>query len=251
MYSYFYDVYLNARKYESTLAQVEGRLVELQINGKITRLTILNHFALGEWLQGEWKRGVKTIIAVGNDHTLNHLIHFPIPHYGVVGFIPIGGGNTMASFLHIPEGLGACDVISRRLLKRLDLGFVNDHFFLTKLQMSLRRDMDLFCDEAWNLHVSKDGILTLFNAGVFPLTQERIHRANGEDGVLEGVFTLQGQKLFSSFPRNSQSVFFFKKARLSALESFSLTYDGEKFSGHEAIFGLAPKKIKVIVGSGV
>ena len=69
---YIYDDYLNKSKYSRVLNRVEIRLTDLGLNGKIIRLGAIKN--IRDVIQNEIKSGAKTIIAVGNNQTVNKII---------------------------------------------------------------------------------------------------------------------------------------------------------------------------------
>ncbi|MCK4553680.1 hypothetical protein KAU19_01815, partial [Candidatus Parcubacteria bacterium] len=64
MHIYIYDSYVNQKKYDKVLARIETRITDLGLNGKISRLGLMKN--IPDLVYNELKRGVKTIIAVGN-----------------------------------------------------------------------------------------------------------------------------------------------------------------------------------------
>lgn len=79
------------------------------------------------------ERGYDLIVAAGGDGTINEVIN------GLAGFderprlgiIPAGTTNDFARALHIPRDIHrAVDVILSRKSIRLDIGKVNDHYFM-------------------------------------------------------------------------------------------------------------------------
>ena len=101
MHVYIYDDYVNEKKYNNSLAHIETRITDLGLNGKIIRLGVMKN-AL-EAITNEIKRGAKTIIAVGNDKTINKIIN-AIINYEIsnqienntpLGIIPVGEKNNL------------------------------------------------------------------------------------------------------------------------------------------------------------
>src|SRR5688572_24564667 len=134
MYYYLYDSFLADRKYERVLAAVETRLTDLGISGKIGRLTPFTN-AKG-LIRDEVRRGVQTIVVVGNDETVAKVVSGIDEAKLTLGFIPIGTPTSIARSLGIPEGAEACDVLSKRVTQKIDLGSVNGHLFLSQVRMS-------------------------------------------------------------------------------------------------------------------
>ncbi|MFA5127434.1 MAG: diacylglycerol kinase family protein [Patescibacteria group bacterium] len=133
MYVYLYDNFLNNRKYNSILKQIEVRLVEFGIAGKILRLN--NYIDAKPIIDDEIKRGAKNIIIVGNDRTFGHILSRGATCDCVFGFLPIGPDNDIADVLGIPEGIDAADVLARRRKQKLDVGWFNNRFFVSQLHV--------------------------------------------------------------------------------------------------------------------
>mgnify|MGYP000966424279 FL=1 len=69
MHVYIYDEHLNKAKYNRAINRLEIRLTDLGLNGKIIRLGGIKN--IKATIQNEIKLGAKTIVAVGNNQTVN------------------------------------------------------------------------------------------------------------------------------------------------------------------------------------
>src|SRR5690349_13808036 len=132
MYFYVFDSYLQDRKYANEVARVETRLGTLGIQGRQEKITILKN--IHEALKEAIKRGATTIVAVGNDKTVTKILPQVVEHGLTLGLIPLGPEQTIADSLGIPHGVSACDSLSRRVMRRLDVGQANNQYFLLQLQ---------------------------------------------------------------------------------------------------------------------
>lgn len=139
MHVYIYDSYVNQKKYDKTVAKIETRITDLGLNGKIVRIGMLN--SIYDIIENEIKKGAKTIVVVGNNNILNQAINSlaslakkNILHNTPLGIIPIGDKNN-----HISKHMGvksteeACNIIAARRIQTIDLGQINEHFFLTQV----------------------------------------------------------------------------------------------------------------------
>lgn len=133
MYSYIYDSYLIDKKYEKNLIRLENIVTDLGINGHIHKLSILK--SLREIVQDEIAAGVNTIVVVGNDNTITQIIDVIAKKNITLGIIPIGPENKIASALGITIN-NAIESLSKRVTQKLDLGKVNDIYFLSSLQIT-------------------------------------------------------------------------------------------------------------------
>jgi len=124
MYYYIYDNYLNDRKYEKELDRVKTRLLDLEIQGKHEKLTLLK--SLDELVKDEIKRGALTIVAVGNDKTFLKLVDVIAQSNVTLGIIPVGKeDNNLAKLFGINNSESACDIIAARKIAKFDLGLIN------------------------------------------------------------------------------------------------------------------------------
>lgn len=74
----------------------------------------------------------KTIVAMGGDGTINEVLNGMVPSDSVLGIIPSGTANDLASYYQIPRNLEqACDILLRRRVTQADVVQVNDRFYLT------------------------------------------------------------------------------------------------------------------------
>lgn len=260
MYLYLYDHFLNDNKYHKLLSRVEMRLTDLGIGGKISRLSPLKN--IKELISDEVRFGVKTIVAVGNDETVSAAINNIAKYEGITfGIIPIGKGNTIAYDLGIPEGEEACDVLSARKLQKIDLGRVNNTYFISGINISAENKITLECENSY--HITPDTnncVISICN--LRPVAMERVGVRdssffNPQDGFLEALVQ-PAQELSSSFfgiikrGRNiKNSVFPFKKISVLTKKSVTVTTDGKKVLKPPIDIEVVPNKLTVVVGRGM
>jgi diacylglycerol kinase (ATP) len=83
-------------------------------------------------------------IACGGDGTINHVINAMIQN-GIdapVGIIPTGTANDFAGHLGIPKKISeACDIIGRGNITQVDLGKINDRYFVNVAAGGLLTDV--------------------------------------------------------------------------------------------------------------
>lgn len=162
MYYYLYDTFLSDSKYQKTLHRIENRLVDLGIDGKIGRPSMLIN--VEKLLDEEIKKGIKTIIAVGNDSTIDKIINIAAVKKITVGIIPIGENNKIAEILGIPPMDLACDILSRRRVKKLDLLRINSRYYILGLKMDADKDVEIICEDKYKIKLTaKKGELYIYN----------------------------------------------------------------------------------------
>jgi len=101
MYYYIYDSFLSDKKYRKLLAQIETRLTDLGINGKINRLSFLKN--IRDLITDEIKNGQNTIVVLGNDSTINKVINIIADLDVFLGIIPIGKEKKFQNFWACPR----------------------------------------------------------------------------------------------------------------------------------------------------
>ena len=137
MYSYLYSEKLSHSSVHRAVAAIETRLHDLDIAGNICRLTPTKN--LREVIQQELHRGVKTIVAVGEDSFVERVVTVLATYRNnaILGIIPAASGtHDIAQSLSIPFGVDACNILSYRMVRTLRLGKVNNRFFLSSVECS-------------------------------------------------------------------------------------------------------------------
>lgn len=209
MYLYVYDAYVQDPKYEGVLANVENRLLELGINGKVERLSYLK--SPSELMLDGLKRGARTIVAVGNDDTFKKVLTAVAAFDVVIGMIPIGARSHLAEVLGIGHEEKACDAISMRLVKSIDLLKANNHFVLSSIYIPSRQMVTLEVDGRFRVSpIQYRDDVTISNLG--PIFDEDASRRkelhNPQDGIAEIEFrTMDRGLLKRAKPKGKKSVF--------------------------------------------
>lgn len=138
MHVYVYDDYLNKGKYQKIINRLEIRLTDLGLNGKIIRLGGIKNVKSA--IQNEIKLGAKTIVAVGNNQTVNKIIGAIIDNniFGdfqkktLLGIIPIGNDNSIAASFGIKDFNEACNILLARRVEKIDMGIAGEYCFLNQ-----------------------------------------------------------------------------------------------------------------------
>ncbi len=165
MYIYLYDSFVKDKKHIGVVSACENRLTDFGIFGKIVRITrFTNPLRI---IEDELRRGVKTVVIVGNDDTFARVIAKAAGVKGVTfGFVPIGENNSVAELLGIPVGLSACDVLARRRVEHLDVGTCNNQFFFRRVTLS-GEQFELVCEEQYAIaSEGKSSEVEICNLGV-------------------------------------------------------------------------------------
>lgn len=249
MYSYLFDSTLNEKRYESEIGRIEFRLIELGLNGRMDRLSILKN--MRELIEGAIQRGATTVVVVGDDATVAKAVSIVAPYDVTLGIIPVGKRQTIANALGIPSGVAACDVLSRRIVRTIDLGKANEQYFLFSIDVPAN-DVTVECDG--HFRVSLLGLPRPFSICNFmPKSQpgDAATDCNPEDGQLEAIINepKTGWGMFARPATAGRTVLPFKRATItSGTSSVPLMLDGQTVVKTPTKVEVAPRKLRVIVG---
>lgn len=283
MYYYIYDSFLENPKYRKILDRIEIRLADLAIPGEASRVRPLRN--LEEIVLEGLNQGKRTIIAVGNDQTLKKVTHAVLTQNKVplsdltLGIIPVGKPNFVSQGLGVPAGEAACEAISGRIVRNIDLGKVNNEYFLTSAYLgfggkkrdrnraghlsflrSLRynpREMIFKIDDKFKIR------LALFQANFINLSlnKEALPLANPCDGILNVLITAKLSRFslwksrglieagkYALLPKTS--VFQARKIEIIAprQRKVNIFGDFQKISRAPATISIASQKLRMIVG---
>lgn len=247
MYLYIYDSFLNQKKYFNLLNRIENRLADLEIKGKICRLNILKN--MKEVIEDGIKQGVNTIVAVGDDLTFSKIVNIIAELNVTLGIIPVTK-SKIAEILGVPLGEKACDVLAQRLIQKLDLGKINQQYFIDSATIN-DPDVVLNFEKFQISPVAKNALVSICNLG-FLTTNQSIYKQRlsiPTDGLLEAVIApIKSGFLIKKIDR--QSIFPFKKIIIgSKAEPVTITIDQQAVFKTPVEVTIAPKKLKVIVGN--
>ena len=240
MYTYLFDSELQDRRYQTEVVRIESRISELGLQGRSEKMTILKN--LITTAQEAIRRGTTTLVAIGNDQTISKLLPLVIDSGVTLGIIPVGGPQKISEYLGIPSGGAACDVLSRRVVRKLDVGKVDKQYFL--LQAVVSAPTRITCDNKYTVEpLDPSNQLVIGNFGAAD------PYGMPTDGRLE-LIVEAGESGWSLWKKkySSASVFPFKEARVQAAEHATLLLDGQTVIKTPATVAVASKKLQVIVG---
>ncbi len=247
-YAYIYDDFLADPRFQDALATLETRLASLGLSGHVGRLTLFR--SAKELVEGFVAQGAKTIVAVGNDNTVNKLMWF-LPDLPVVlGYLPLAEPSGMARLLNIPIGLDACSALSARLIETLDMGKINDRYFLTEAVFENTR-AQLNVENSYKLSLASGGSIMIRNLG----TMDKYNfQSDARDGLLEAVLIPQQKEDFGARfwrrmhkePEHTQITF--KQGEIVSDQPVEAHADRFSVSGFKFQLSIEPRKLKVITG---
>lgn len=241
MYLYIYDSFLNDKKYADLLIKIEKRLTDLGIKGKIARLSILKN--MKEMITDGVKEGVETVVAIGNAQTFAKVINVVADLDVTLGLIPVDNNNEIAKMLGIPPKALACDVLASRIVKKIDLGKINNYYFVNTAQIE-NGDVTIEYKDFKISPITAHSKITLYNFA------SQFANSSPVDGVLEAVITPIQSGIFGK-KKIKQTVLPFTKIKIGsqAEEQVAILTDEQIIMKTPAEITVVPAKLKIIVGS--
>ena len=241
---FIYDSFLNQKKYNHLLARIETRITDLELNGKIFRLSPTIN--VQEIINNELKRGAKTIIAVGNNKLINQIINSLAGSQIPLGIIPIGeDNNDIARSLGIESIETACDILSARLLTKLDLGLANQTYFLSNISINNQGTV-IDMNKNYTIETTEKGLIYVFNLIGKQIKLPSKVKFIPDDGLLELVVNTRDNKSFFT-TSDHQSIFKIKKITIHNLKN-KLILDNSIPISAPAEITVVKKYLNVIVG---
>lgn len=250
MYVYIYDNFLRDKKHASVIKAIEVSLTDYGIAGKILRLN--NYIDAKPIVDDEIKRGAKTIVMVGNDQTFGHILSRAATADCTFGFLPVGPNNTIAEVLGIPVGLAATEVLSRRRKERLDVGWVNNRYFVSQLHV-LPAKVEVFYDERFKVTANDKMEVVVCNLQPFFWKKEKgdrdpVNVVHPQDGKLEAFLRPLTKKRWWGYTYEEPSIFPFEEMEIRGEEPFTIEADGKITKEIKVKIKLAHSRIDMIVG---
>jgi len=249
MYIYLYDNMLKQKKFASIIQQMETRLTDFGIAGKILRLqNLTNAQAI---IEQELDRGVTTVVIVGDDSTFGHILSRAATSQVLFGFLPVGSNNSIAKVLGIPIGVDACDVLSQRRKVRLDVGWFNNRYFISRLHIPPHA-ITVEYDEKFQVSCSF-GTMELVVCNLQPFfwkgtKHQRDVVVHPQDGKLEAFLRPVIGRGVIRDKFDEPSIFPFEEMIVKSETPFVVEADGKESKETKIKIRLAKRRIEMIVG---
>ena len=238
MYGYVFDSFVQDGRFRADSQRIESRLVTLGIQGRQEKMTILKN--LVETCQAMIKRGVDTLVVIGNDETVLKVLPLAVEKNISLGLIPLGDHQRVAEALGIPVGVAACDVVSRRVMRRIDLGRAGSAYFL--LDALLPEASSVTCDALYTVSTHVPGS----TMRILNLLDQR-PGANPDDGSL--TLVVEQEQRHGWHHHTERSFFSVKNAEVrSARHNEMVVLDGQLVHKTPLTITVEPKKLHMIVG---
>ncbi|MFA5318407.1 MAG: diacylglycerol kinase family protein [Patescibacteria group bacterium] len=239
MHVYIFDYFLNQKKYEKIVAKIETRLTDLGLNGKNCHVGPLK--SLTSIVRDELKNNPKTVVAIGNNNTLNQIINslesLPIP----VGIIPVGVNNEISRSFGIKDEDEACNILSARLMETIDLGVINGQYFVSSAEIQ-NKETIIEINNQYTIEPTGPGKIKIINLDI----EQKNNKSNPRDGLLELYITVaQGgiitRNINKSFIQSNNII-------VNNLIHKNFIIDNSMEIKTPAQIGTAKGKLKIIVG---
>jgi diacylglycerol kinase family enzyme len=251
-YAYLYDDFLSDRAYDRVLANIETRCSILGIQGRTARLAIFR--SARDLVEGLVRDGAETIVVVGNDHSLQKVMWF-LPDLPVtVGYIPVCEPSSIGGLLGIPQGDAACDVLAARRMETLDVGTIDDRYFLTEAVIeATKAAVDI--EGRYRIAPRQAGRVSVRNLG--SMSKDGRSSADARDGLLEVVITpiMEQATVTRRFPfmkalspQEPETRLTLAKGSIQSNEPVDIVVDGHRVNGFAFRLGVLPRKLKIVTG---
>jgi diacylglycerol kinase family enzyme len=249
-YAYLYDDFLSDKTYERALANVETRCSVLGIQGRVARLAIFR--SARELVESLVRDGAETIVLVGNDKTVEKAMWF-LPDLPItVGYLPICAPSAIGTLLGIPMGDEACDVLAARRVETVDVGKLDDRYFLTEVSIEATKAM---VDIEGKYRVSPHGGGAIYIRNLGYTNEKGRSNADARDGWLDAVIIPAGAG--SGKPRlpflrreevQEETHVLLRNGAIFSNEPIDIMVDGHTMNGFTFRLGIVPKKLRLITG---
>ena len=248
MYLYIVDTCAQNKKFQRDLLHIQARIQDLGITGRFEKLTMLK--SIQDIVHDAERKGVRTIVAIGSDKTVNAIISHLTDNTITLGLIPLGEEkNSIADALNIPYGEAACAILSKRIIKKLDLGKVNGRYFFSSLSIPASQNTKVECDKSYFLKTTGMAPIKIINFC------DNGYRGNAQDGKLEAVVEETEHRGFFSF-LNARAT----SVRNSIITAKNIFVKNSEesvpiYSGNDvmvktpATIEIVPKKLRIIAGT--
>lgn len=177
---FVYDAFLD--KYKKKVRIIEEKLNELKLQGKIIYLKDVKN--LKDSLNSEIQMGAKTIIAVGDNTTVNKIINVlaNISEKIPVSIIPVGKNNSIANSLGILNEKDACCILSSRRIEEIKLAQASSNYFVNNIRIK-NKNTKIYVNDSYEIIPQNNGECFVYNLPPQKEIFNHIH-INPQDEIL-------------------------------------------------------------------
>lgn len=231
---FIYDDFL--KKHTKTVNNIEIILHKLNLNGKIVYLESIRN--INDLIKDEINNGAKTIIAVGNNRTVNKVLNGIMSgdnNRVAFGIIPIGDNNSIAQTCGIRNEKEACEIILARRIEKIDIARANTLHFISNAKIKSKGTTIKIQD--FSIDQSENGEINIINLPTKQCSSQNI-LIDPQDGKLN-LFISSGKKY---------SLLSIQKMALENDREEKLIIDESVELDTPVNIGLSDQKINLIVG---
>lgn len=241
MYLYIYDSSLKEKKYENILTKIEARIIDLDIKGNVLRMNLLQN--ISQFIKDGIKKGAHTVVVIGDDKTFSTVLESAISENIVVGYIPIDKKSEFARIFGIPYGDLACAILGGRIIQSIDIGKINNKFFLGSVVIENCSRVELKIDKL-KIKTGRRDKITIKN---IDFEENSAEISNPTDGMFE-IFV---EKTGGFLTKNLKHTLIKSSNILINSKDISvpLVFDGIQTINTPAQISIAKEKLNIIVGS--
>ncbi len=242
MYLYIYDSFLKDKKYKHLINRIENRIIDLDIKGKTLHLNLLKN--IDEFIKAQLTQGAHTVVIIGNDRTFSSALNSVVPKNIVVAYIPVVNKSLFGQMFGIPSGELACNILSGRIIKELDVGQINKKYFIHSLKIEKAEDVIIKIDN-FKIKANSGNQITIRNFN------SQFIDSKLKTDFSSGVVNLFIEKQGNIFHRNDKHTTISSKAIdiIAKNDSVPIMIDDYQIVNTPAKISIAKEKLKIIVGS--
>lgn len=231
---FIYDDFL--KKHTKTVNNLEMLLHKINLNGKIVYLESIRN--INDLIKDEINNGIKTIIAVGNNKTVNRVLNGMMNSDNniALGIIPIGDNNSIAQACGIKSEKEACEILLARRIEKIDVAYANNLYFLANAKIK-SKGTTLKIQE-FSIDQAENGEICLINLATKKCSAQNI-LVNPQDGQLN---------LYINNNNKKYSLLSVKELELENNREEKLLIDESIELDTPAKIGLDGRQINLIVG---
>lgn len=241
MYLYIYDSCLKDKKYENLLTKIEARIIDLDIKGDVLRMNLLQN--VSQFIKDGIRKGAHTVVVIGDDKTFSTVLESAISENIIVGYIPIDKKSEFARIFGIPWGDLACAILGGRIIEKIDIGKINNKFFLGSVIIENCSNIELKIEKL-KIKAGRGDKITIKN---IDFEENSTEVSDPTDGMFEIFIEKTGGFLVKNLKHTlikSENILVNSKD-----VSVPLVFDGIQTINTPAQISIAKEKLNIIVGS--
>jgi diacylglycerol kinase family enzyme len=240
MHIYIYDSALSQKKYLSQVHEVEAKVTDLGLSGRVSRLGKLR--SLRDIVREELRRMPKTIIVVGDDSLVSQVISLMGGTGVALGIIPIGEHHQIAASLGITLE-NACNVLSARRIIEIDLGMVDNQAFVRRAEI-LGPKIKVLIDGNYSI-VAPNTKLEVVNFLLESEAEVGMAKSDAQSGSLYLMITKEKNSFLKK--ELERSLVPFRELDIQS-DAAEVVLDGLTKVNHPCRITIMPNGLQIIVG---